>query len=406
MQSQRTAAGLETQLDVTGIGRFFSAAFLVVWLAGWAVGEAFALWFLAVGARALVTGQPPEPGRASLRPELALPVGLFLLFWLSLWTLGGVMAGRELLRILFGRDRIRLGDAALEIEHSYGLFRLREELPRVELRRFYRKPRGAALCVETTCGMTELTRLGTPAERAELEQTLNAAIHLAAQPAPAGALPTGWCELSSLERDSVLVKDPASRRKQAWTSWIVCAFLTLIPLYLLATARERADQWAAPLFSIALAAAAAWGAIWLSFGRNEWRLEKGRMVLQRRFGQNRTTRFEAVSLELIEDNSGDDGPSYLLTAVAAGAPARTPNHHAGKHRRTIHRHGDDPTEPRNFGLWLHHRCQLPFADRTTADARAEEFEALKQKLANSGRFGRVMLRLVERLEPPPPRPPT
>ncbi len=356
MRSQRTAAELEAQLDVTGIGRFFSAGFLAFWLAGWAVGEAFALWFLGVGARSLLTGQPPEPGREPLRPELALPVGLFLLLWLLLWTLGGVMAGRELLRILFGRDRIRLGYEALEIEHSYGLFRSREELPRVELRRFYRKPRGSALCVETTRGMTELTRLGTSAERAELEQTLNAAIHLAAQPAPAGALPTGWCELSSLERDRVLVKDPASRRKQVWTSWIVCASLSLISLYLLSATRGRSDQWAALLLFVALAAAVGWGAVWLSIGRNEWRLEKGRMVLQRRFGQNRTTRFEAVSLELIEDNSGDDGPSYLLIAVAAAAPARTPNHNAGKHRRTIHRHGDDPTEPRNFGLWLHHRC--------------------------------------------------
>ena len=393
-------------MDVTGIGRFFSAGFLAIWLAGWAVGEAFALWFLAVGARSLLTGQPPEPGREPLRPELALPAGLFLLFWLSLWTLGGVMAGRELLRMLFGRDRIRLGYEALEIEHSYGLFRSREALPRVELRRFYQKRGSAALCVETRRGMKELTRLGTLAERAELEQTLNAEIHSAGQPAPAGAIPAGWCELSSLERDRVLVKDPASRRKLAWTSWIVCASLSLIALYLLSATRGRSDQWAALLLFVALAAAAGWGAVWLSFGRNEWRLEKGRLLLQRRFGQNRTMRFEAASLELIEDNSGDDGPSYLLIAVAAGAPARTPNHNAGKHRRTIHRHCDDPTEPRNFGLWLHQRCQLPFADRTTADAKAEEFVALKQQLANSGRFGRVMLRLVERLAPSPPRPPT
>src|SRR6185503_82552 len=133
-------------LAVKGIGRFFSAGFLACWLAGWAVGEAFALWFLCAGAWALLTGHAPGVGRQPLRPEVALPVGLFLLFWLALWTLGGVMAGRELLRLLFGRDRIRMGHDTLEIEHSYGLFRSREKLQRNELRRFYRRPGSAALC--------------------------------------------------------------------------------------------------------------------------------------------------------------------------------------------------------------------------------------------------------------------
>jgi hypothetical protein len=381
------------------MGRFFSAAFLGFWLAGWTVGEGFAFWMLGRGARSLLTGEPLGAGHKSLGLEAALPVGLFLLFWLTLWTLGGVMAGRELLRLLFGRDRILMGHDTIEIEHSFGLFRWRDTLKRADLRRFYRRPGSVALCVETARGTTELTRLGTPAERAELERTLNAEFHLAAQPAPAGTLPRGWCEVLSLERDPVLVKDPAVRQKQAWTIWIVCVFLALIPLYLLSAARQRPDLLAPVIFFVALAAAAGWEAIWLSFGRNEWRLDKGRLVLQRRFGQNRTPRFEAASLELVEDNSGDNGSSYLLTAVAAGAPARTRSHSVGQHRRTIHSQSDDPTGPRNFGLWLSQRCRLPFADLTTADAKAKELEALKQQLANSGRLGRVALRIVEGLVP-------
>src|SRR5262249_45397511 len=150
--------------------------------------------------------------------------------------------------------------------------------------------------------------------------------------------------------DSVLVKDPASRAKQARTAWIIFACLSLIPLYLLAAHRNRPDLLGAIIFSTAITIAASWGAIWLSFGRKEWRLKRGRLVLQRRFRQNRTEQFEAVSLELIEDSSGENGPSYLLMAVAVGAPPRARSHRAGRHRRVVYSKSEDPTEPRNFGV--------------------------------------------------------
>ena len=398
MKIERTGAGLEVRLAGGGIGRFFSAGFLAFWLAGWAVGEAFALGILGVGGWSLLSGQPPGAGREPVRLASALPVGLFLLFWLSLWTLGGVMAGRELLRLLFGRDRICVTNDTLEIERSYGLFCSREKLPHDELRRVYRKPGSAAICVETARGTTELTRLGTVTERAELQQMLNAELALAEQPAPDGALPETWCETISLEHDPVLVKDPAIRRKQAFTTWIIGAVIAAVTMYMISAALRQASFW--PLaFILAIASAlVAWGAIWLSFGRKEWRLGKGRLVLQRRFGANRTTRFEAAALELFEDTSGD-GTSYQLTAIAANAPPRLHFRSAGKHRRIIHSESDDPTVPRKFGQWLSQRCQLSFTDETTAEMKAKTLDDLKQQLAGSGRFGRLALRVLERLAP-------
>ena len=47
-------------------------------------------------------------------------------------------------------------------------------------------------------------------------------------------------------------------------------------------------------------------------------------------------------------------------------------------------------------LWLSQRCQLPLADRTTAEAKAKELDALMQQLADSGRFGRAASRLIGR----------
>jgi len=395
---ERTASGFEWRLKVAGFGRFIGAAFLSLWLLGWAVGEAFAVWALVGGGYSLLTGRTHQP--VSL--GFALAAGAFLLFWLTLWTLGGIAAGGELLRLLFGRDQFVADPESLKVIRSFGLFRSVKQFSRGQIRRFYRTSPRSPLSVETTDGKTEtLTRLGTPAEQFDLEEALNGLFRLERETEPAGALPKEWCEVLSPERDSILVKDPAVRRKQARTVWILCACLSLIPMYLLSLDRQRPDLLGAIIFFFALAGVLCWGAVWLSFGRNEWRLEKGRLILQRRFGQNRTPRFEAVSLELIEDNSGEDGPSYLLVAVAREAPSRPSPwlHRQRQHWRTMCSRSDTPTEPRNFGLWLSHRCQIPFNDLATPEAKAIEMEALKQQLAASGRLGRAVVGIIDRLAP-------
>ena len=62
-----------------GIGRFFPAAFLSFWLCGWAAGEAFALWMLFQGVRALVTREPIG-GHNPMPVPFILLMGAFLLF--------------------------------------------------------------------------------------------------------------------------------------------------------------------------------------------------------------------------------------------------------------------------------------------------------------------------------------
>ena len=397
MKIEHTTSGLEARFKIAGVGRFGGAAFLALWLLFWAPFEAAVIWILGKGLWSLLTGEPPAADHTPLTAGIALPAGLFLLFWLAFWTLGGLAAGHELLRLLFGRDRIVAGCDGLEIVPGRGLYRSRRKVGRQEIRRFYRQPSGTTLCVETTRGTIELTRLGTPAELAELEQALTGHFQLEAQPAPEGALPRGWIGILSPERDRVLVKDPAVRRKQALAMWIVFAPIASGGLYLGLAALERPSLWVVALMLTAIAVAGGWAAAWLSFGRNEWKLDKGRLVLQRRFGTNRTQRFEAVSLELVEDHSGESGPWYELKAVAASARSEPCPHHEWKHRRTIHRQSDDPTQPRHLGLWLSQRCQLPFTDRTTAEAKAKELEAQLQQLAGSGRVGRAASRLIERV---------
>src|SRR5882762_6825090 len=95
MIGERTSQGWEIQFKSRGPARFLGAAFLGFWLCGWAAGESFAVWMLGKGALSLLTGEPPSSGGRPLPLGPTLGAGIFLLVWLSFWTLGGILALRE-----------------------------------------------------------------------------------------------------------------------------------------------------------------------------------------------------------------------------------------------------------------------------------------------------------------------
>jgi len=103
-------------------------------------------------------------------------------------------------------------------------------------------------------------------------------------------------------------------------------------------------------------------------------------------------------LELVEDSSGEDGTRYQLQAAAVDAPPQASPHRAAHQRRIIHSQPEDTTTTRDLVLWLSQRCQIPFADLTTTEAKTQELLALKQQLADSGRVGRVLAGVIERLD--------
>src|SRR5262245_21226584 len=123
MIGERTIEGWQLRLEPRGGGRYLTGAFLALWLCGWALGEFFALWLLITGAVALLTGRPPEPGREPLQVGPALMVGVFLVVWLTMWTFGGVLAITEMLRVLWGEDRITVSAGRLEVTWVRGPFR-------------------------------------------------------------------------------------------------------------------------------------------------------------------------------------------------------------------------------------------------------------------------------------------
>lgn len=392
MHLTRTFQGLEVTLKATGYGRFGGAAFLLVWLAFWVVGEVLVGGLLIWGSWCLLTGQPPGDGRAPLQTAPALGVGVFMLFWLAFWTLGGVLAWRELLRLLAGRDRLVLGPDVLGVERGFGVFRSRREIPRDQVRRFHRRAHGNILFADTIHGGIELTRFGTAAEFEELAAALNAEWKVSPDAPHAGVLPDGWNEAVAPEGDAILIKDPAVRRKQAAVAWFGVLLLAGVGGYILQASIAQPSLLALAAMVAAGAGFAGWGAYQLTYCRDEWVLGPGCLRLQRRLRGRAEVRFEAAALRLREEKDSDGDPWYKLVAVKAATSPAPSLREARQHERVIMGVSGDPFEVRNLGRWVGRRCALPLHDGTTAEAKAEETERLRVELAASGRLGRWVAR--------------
>src|SRR6185503_2242623 len=186
----------EIRLAPRGAGRWFGAAFLLFWLCGWAMGEAFALTMLVKGAIALLSGTPIHSGGSPVTLAALLAFGAFLLFWLAIWTVGGIAAFHQVLLLLWASDRLAARGGALEVVHARGPFRRRREFPRHLIRRLALVPKHDRLVVETDRGMVELSTLGTRDEREQAMVSLRGALGLGDAAAHDDVkLPEGWEEI-------------------------------------------------------------------------------------------------------------------------------------------------------------------------------------------------------------------
>jgi hypothetical protein len=118
----------------SGIGRYFMAAFMLVWLAGWAVGETVALFGVGgiLSAMAGVfTDRLPTFLTDPVSSGAVVFILLFLTVWLTFWTIGGVGAMVHLLRSLWGEDAIALSSEGIELIWRAGPIRRRYARGRV-----------------------------------------------------------------------------------------------------------------------------------------------------------------------------------------------------------------------------------------------------------------------------------
>jgi hypothetical protein len=401
MVGERSNEGWRLELRTRGPARYVGAAFLALWLCGWAAGETFALWMLVKGAIAVLTGTPPDPGRQPLEIGAALAMGGFLLVWLSFWTLGGVAAGAELLRLLWGMDRVLVASGRLTVTWSRGLFRRTRAYERHEVRRVILTGRDDRLAIDTERGRVELSGLGTRAERISAAPALRAELGMVESNA-APALPHEWEVILTPEGQRALVANVATRRRQAQVMSAVALLLAGLAFVVGRQAVERWDLWipTAILGSFAFGATA--GAMWLARGRWEWHMGSGRLTLRKRWGGTLTDVFLAhrLVLERTSDSDGDAWYELLaLTAAAAPAPAAIGwSTSRTKGRRSIARVMNDATSVRELAGWLARETELPLDDYTTPEAREAQLAELRALLENSGKLGRWAGKLVDRLD--------
>jgi hypothetical protein len=402
MIGERTNEGLEIRLVTGDPGRYFSAAFLAVWLCGWAFGETFAIWMLVKGAIALLTGMPPDPGRAPLQVTPAVLVGVFLLFWLSIWTLGGIAAIGELLRLLWGDDRILVASGRLTVTWLRGPFRSSRSFERDVIRRIVLSAPRDYLVLDTMTQHLELSRLGTRNQRMEAASALSTELRLVeAADAPRGALPDRWEEIVTPEGERALVPNLTTRRRQAQVASAL-AMLAAGATFVVAREIPRnsglvATAAVAFAFTIALAA----GAVWLARGRAEWCIGNGALTLRRRYGSTLRDLFEARRLYLSSSSDSDGDLWFQLFGVAdlqtPAQPTPVLLSMGPPHSRVIVRLMNDASTVRDLAAWLAREARLEIEDHTTPEAQSIDLARLREALVQSGPFGKWASKVVDRL---------
>lgn len=304
LERENHGSGWQVSLRPQGLMRFLVAPFLVVWLCGWVVGEAFAAGTLLAGLRD-VLGPDLElgwlPSMLKKAPSPPWPVLAFLAFWLTGWTFGGLAAMGTLARLLIGVDDVRWDRDGVEVVRRVGPFSRRSSLAWSDAQQPYPQLKGF-LVSGTRKGLTRITSFGSEEERREL----------------AGWLGEAWRESRGGEAARLAVPDgPPS-------GWAV------------ATAEDGSPM---------LVSAA--GTAWLALGRVELRPRSGSIRRVIRFLGREWSR-EISSARLVLENSTDSDGDLRWQLVAMGTGGRL-----GLASELY-----APVVTRHLGLWLGERMRV------------------------------------------------
>ena len=340
--------GSSASFRPTGIARYFLAVFLLAWLVGWAIGETVALVFLVMLVRSVLGSVAgiswPVPGGDWIAGGAAGFVFLFLLVWLTFWTVGGVLAIKELLRMLAGEDRVSVGSSGVELVQRAGPFRRIRTFDRSGIRRVRLRHHDKAVMMDTASGSETVTKYGTAGERKAMSEWLRSRLSLPAVAAgiDPSAPPPGWTMNVDGGTTRLSNVDANARGIAAFIVWAIVALLGLI--WYGSSATLSAGSTSALVIMVLVA----FGAAWLTWSRQEWRLRHGELIAHTRFMTwDRERSFRNASLEVAVSTDSDNDHHYRLNVIDAEG------------KRTIASEMHDDAAMVDLGRWLAARTGFP-----------------------------------------------
>lgn len=338
--------GTATSLRPTGFGRYVTAAFLGVWLTGWAIGEfvaGTALVTILVSLAGVSIEQLPTWGEDMLKSGgLALAI-LFLGLWLTLWTIGGIAALTEFMRSLAGEDSIAVTPLGLELVRRAGPFRRRHSFDRSAIRGIRLRPRDRALVVDSEKGTRVLTTFGSPLEREQMLSWLKQYLHLPdGASAGTGMPPTTWDVIDDAGTARVRKVKPRARIIRSIISWVVTAVAGM------GWISSFDGELTANVILFAITMALACGAVASTWGRREWTVRRGEMIFRRSIlTWTSEQAFRDARLEIKHSTDSDNDSHYTLNVVYGDA------------QRSVHSQMNDSREVDDLAHWLANRTGFP-----------------------------------------------
>lgn len=341
-------AGSSASFRPSGIGRYFAAAFLLFWLGGWALGEIFALGFLillvgSVVSSALATPWP-IPGGEWITGGVTGFVFLFLLIWLTLWTVGGIAAITELLRSLAGQDTVSVQLSGVELERRAGPFRRTRKFDRVNIRRVRLRAFDKAMMMDTASGSELITKFGTPDERHAVAEWLRGRLSLPQDTSRVDPMtaPPGWAMTIDGGTARLSRTDATTRRTASLIAWAIVGFLGLIWY------GSEVTVSATTLVALTVTLLVTFGAAWVTWSRREWRVREGEITAHARFLLWEWERsFQSARLQVVTTVDSDNDHHYTLDVIDAQG------------KRQIASEKNDHAETVDLARWLAARSGFP-----------------------------------------------
>jgi hypothetical protein len=303
-------------LRSAGCARYGIAAFLTFWLCGWFVGEVAALAAALVLSGLLSGDSLPAPIRKMGEDAIKAPglATVFLVVWLTFWTIGGIAAFAFLVKLLFGTDRFLLRHDGFELRP--GPFGKRRFFDRSSLAYLKLNPNDDALAVETEgpggSKSVTLTTLGTQGDREWLRDLLRERYALPRNrpglDTPGASrgeaiLPAEFETTTGPQGELLVLRRRKGQKQVAGCAWVVAAIGAVFFV-----AISRGGDHAAPTVGTILVSLVVLGALWCTLAREWWAVRPG--VLESwltfpGFRRVRTARDASLVLTVSRDSDGD-----------------------------------------------------------------------------------------------------